>query len=77
MVWVAITPKGLKLLDEMDEPINRLHREQFSHMTHEECVELSRLLVKATEPSRNDAVSLARARFFADKIVVTIYRVNA
>jgi DNA-binding MarR family transcriptional regulator len=47
VVWVAITPKGLKLLDEMDEPLNRLHRDQFDHMTREECIELSRLLVKA------------------------------
>jgi DNA-binding MarR family transcriptional regulator len=47
VVWVAITPKALKLLDDMDEPIVRLHREQFKHMTHEECVELSRLLEKA------------------------------
>ena len=47
VVWVAITPKGLKMLDEMDGPLNRLHREQFSRMTREECIELSRLLVKA------------------------------
>ena len=47
VVWVEITAKGLALLDAMDEPISRLHRGQFSHMTHEECTELSRLLVKA------------------------------
>ena len=47
VVWVAITPKGLKLLDEMEEPLKRLHQEQFGHMAREECVELSRLLVKA------------------------------
>jgi DNA-binding MarR family transcriptional regulator len=47
VVWVEILPKGLKLLDEMDEPLKRLHREQFSQMTREECIELSRLLVKA------------------------------
>ena len=47
VVWVEITPRGLKRLEEMDGPLTRLHREQFSHMTHEECAELSRLLEKA------------------------------
>jgi DNA-binding MarR family transcriptional regulator len=46
VVWVEITPRGLKLLDELDEPLKRLHREQFGHMSREECIELSRLLVK-------------------------------
>jgi MarR family 2-MHQ and catechol resistance regulon transcriptional repressor len=49
VVWVAITPRGLKLLDEMDEPVSRLHRQQFSHMTHEESVALSRLLEKVRD----------------------------
>jgi DNA-binding MarR family transcriptional regulator len=47
VVWVEITAKGLKLLDEMDEPGARLNRELFRHMSHEELTELSRLLVKA------------------------------
>src|SRR5688500_964475 len=55
VVWVAITRKGLKLLDEIDEPLKRVHREQFGHMTREECVELSRLLVKARSRDGNDS----------------------
>src|SRR5215213_2839302 len=47
VVWVSITPKGLKAVDELDEPLLRVHGGQMGHMTREELTELSRLLVKA------------------------------
>ena len=47
VVWVEITPKGLKLLGDLDEPLARLHRAQLGHMTRQELGELSRLLEEA------------------------------
>jgi DNA-binding MarR family transcriptional regulator len=46
-VFVAITDKGLRLLAELDEPIENLHRQVLGHLTAEELAELSRLLEKA------------------------------
>ena len=49
VVLVSITDKGLKVLDELDEPTVHLHREQLRHMTPAELTELSRLLTKARQ----------------------------
>jgi DNA-binding MarR family transcriptional regulator len=47
VVLVSLTPKGVKLLAALDEPVLSIHDEQLGHMTHEELHELSRLLTKA------------------------------
>jgi DNA-binding MarR family transcriptional regulator len=46
VVLIKITEKGLALLAKLDEPIRKIHHEQFSHMTRAEVVELTRLLEK-------------------------------
>lgn len=47
VVLIKITDKGLAVLNKLDEPIRKLHQEQFSHMTKSEIIELTRLLEKA------------------------------
>ena len=47
VVLVSITPRGLKLLEELDRPVLDLHRAQLRHLTRDELAELNRLLVKA------------------------------
>lgn len=47
VVIVAISTKGLDLLDRLDKPARDIHRAQLGHMTKAELVELSRLLVRA------------------------------
>lgn len=49
MVLTRITPAGLKLLAELDEPVQQAHREQLGHMGRERLKALSELL----ELSRN------------------------
>lgn len=49
VVYVEITAKGLALLDEIDKPIDELHRSLIGHLTRSELKELSRLLEKARE----------------------------
>ncbi|MDB5296645.1 MAG: transcriptional regulator [Phycisphaerales bacterium] len=49
VVYVAITDKGLALLDAMHDPLTRLHGEQARHLTPAEWAELSRLLAKARQ----------------------------
>jgi DNA-binding MarR family transcriptional regulator len=47
VVYVGITPKGLDLLGQLDEPIAELFASLLSHLTPDELLELNRLLVKA------------------------------
>lgn len=47
VVLVAINPKGLEVLEKLDEPVRALHRQVLAHMHPSELVELNRLLVKA------------------------------
>ena len=49
MVLTRITPAGLKLLAELDEPVQQAHREQLGHVGRERLKALSELL----ELSRN------------------------
>ncbi|HEX3106777.1 MAG TPA: MarR family transcriptional regulator [Terriglobales bacterium] len=44
MVLTRITPAGLKLLAELDEPVQQAHREQLGHMGRERLKALSELL---------------------------------
>jgi DNA-binding MarR family transcriptional regulator len=50
LVIVHITPAGMTLLAQLDEPILDLHRAQMSHMTRAELAELNRLLEKLRRP---------------------------
>ncbi len=47
VVYIAITPKALDLLSEMDEPVMSLHQQLIGHLKRTELKELSRLLEKA------------------------------
>lgn len=47
VVYVEITPKALKTLKELDEPLEQLHRRLIGHLRRAELKELSRLLEKA------------------------------
>ena len=51
VVYVAITDKGLSVLEEIERPLNDLHRSQLEHMTDDELAQLSELLVKARRPN--------------------------
>lgn len=42
-----ITPAGLKLLDRLDEPVQKAHRKQLGHLGKERLRELARLLAEA------------------------------
>ena len=44
MVLTRITPAGLKLLAELDEPVQAAHREQLGHLGRERLKALSELL---------------------------------
>jgi DNA-binding MarR family transcriptional regulator len=47
VVFVAITPRGLDLLGQLDEPEAALHKRLIGHLSPAELRELSRLLEKA------------------------------
>src|SRR5262245_38690032 len=50
VIYVAITPRALDILAEIDAPLNALHREVLGHLTTDELTSLSRLLEKARQP---------------------------
>jgi DNA-binding MarR family transcriptional regulator len=50
VIYVAIATKAVDLLAEIDEPLEKLHRQTLGHMTPEELSSLSRLLEKARHP---------------------------
>lgn len=50
VVLVALTAKGRKLLERLEQPVLELHDHTLGHLTPEELTELSRLLVKARQP---------------------------
>ena len=52
VVLAAITPDGLKLLKELDEPVIGLHVNQLSHMTKDQLRTLIDLLEAAREAKR-------------------------
>lgn len=51
VVFVSITGAGLKLLADLEAPLQTLHREVIGHLTRTELNELSRLLEKARQPT--------------------------
>ena len=47
MVYVQITDKALRLLKQIDKPLEQLHRRLIGHLSSAELSKLSRLLEKA------------------------------
>jgi len=47
VIYVAIAPRALEILAEIDEPLIQLHKEVLGHLSDEELTTLSRLLEKA------------------------------
>jgi DNA-binding MarR family transcriptional regulator len=54
VVLVRITGEGLAVLAELEEPLHTLLKQQYGHMTTDELVQLSGLLVKARSPSGSE-----------------------
>lgn len=52
VVRVRLTPKGLKVVTDLDAPVLELHKRQLGHLSRGELAELSRLLVKARRGRR-------------------------
>jgi DNA-binding MarR family transcriptional regulator len=49
VVKTRITPEGLRLLDELDQPVHELHRRQLRHLPAKQLRQLSNLLDRARE----------------------------
>lgn len=47
VIYVAVTPKGLKILENLDQPVLELHKKMLGHLSRAELKELVRLLEKA------------------------------
>ena len=47
MVLTRITPEGLKLVDRLDEPVQKMHRKQLGHLGKERLQALKELLAAA------------------------------
>ena len=47
VIYVAIAPRAVEILAEIDEPLGNLHKQTLGHMTPEELSMLSRLLERA------------------------------
>ncbi len=50
VVYVSITPKALKVLEQLDEPIQALHQQLAGHLSKAELKELNRLLERLRAP---------------------------
>ena len=53
-VFVAVTPGGLALLDEMSEPLRACHERQLGHLSRAELDTLTALLRRVREPHEPD-----------------------
>jgi DNA-binding MarR family transcriptional regulator len=49
VIYVAISPKATALLDQIDEPLLKMHHDLLGHMDPDELAELTRLLERARE----------------------------
>jgi DNA-binding MarR family transcriptional regulator len=47
MVLARITPEGLKLVDRLDEPVQKIHRKQLGHLGKDQLHALTELLAAA------------------------------
>lgn len=54
VIYVEITSKGLKLLADLDKPVNDLHQSLMGHLSVSELKELSRLLEKCRQSLKED-----------------------
>ena len=56
VIYVALAPRAVEILAEIDEPLEQLHKQTLGHMTADELATLSRLLEKArqSEPPTTD-----------------------
>ena len=54
VVRVGITAAGLKLLDQLDEPVRQCHQRQFGHLSRRQLDQLTRLLKAARWPHEAD-----------------------
>ena len=54
VVYVEITPKALKVLKQIDTPLDQLHGRLIGHLTRAELKQLSRLLEKARESCESE-----------------------
>ena len=50
VVHIVLTAKGRKVIEKLEGPLNRTHRDNLKHMTRKELEDLNRLLVKARHP---------------------------
>ncbi len=50
VIYVAIAPRALEILAEIDGPLNDLHKQMLGHLTPDDLSTLSRLLEKARQP---------------------------
>lgn len=50
VVYVAIAPRALELLRQIDQPLLELHQRLLGHLSGEELATLTRLLEKARQP---------------------------
>ncbi len=55
VVLVNITPKGLRLVEKLEAPLTELNANLLGHLSERELRTLSRLLVKARQPSLQPA----------------------
>jgi len=57
VIYVAIAPRAIEILADIDAPLESLHKETLGHMTAEELTALSRLLEKARQPLAAEVLS--------------------
>ncbi|MGH7784956.1 MAG: MarR family winged helix-turn-helix transcriptional regulator, partial [Candidatus Binatia bacterium] len=50
VILTFIAEKGLLVLEELDVPVNRLHKGQLSHLSKKDLEKLGKLLNKARKP---------------------------
>jgi DNA-binding MarR family transcriptional regulator len=55
VVLVRLTPAGSRLLSQLDEPVQKLHEQQFARLNDRELQDLIRLLDKVVKNHRLDA----------------------
>ncbi|HZL91484.1 MAG TPA: MarR family transcriptional regulator [Pirellulaceae bacterium] len=54
VVQIGITPAGLELLKQLDDPVRQCGREQLGHLTAAQLTQLTELLRKARQPHEAD-----------------------
>lgn len=57
VVFVAITPEGFKLLDEIHGPLTACHHRQLGHLPRKDLEQLVRLLHEVRDPHETDESS--------------------